>query len=224
MEVQKLDDIRTRRLDLLRTDIYGITAESWSLGRSNSEIVSAMLRGGIRVIQYREKQKSIKEKYRECLALRELTNRAGALFIINDHVDLALAVDADGVHIGQDDLPPEKVRELIGPQRMMGISTHSPRQAQDAVLAGADYIGAGPLYSTRTKSDVCAPVGLEYLDYIAKNVGIPFVAIGGIKLHNLNEVIGRGAACVAMVTEIVGAEDPEACIRDIRKTIHGGNQ
>lgn len=180
-----------------------------------------MLEGGIRIIQYREKDKSGLEKYRECLVLRQLTEAAGALLIINDHADLALAVGADGVHIGQDDMPPSAVRELIGPHLLLGISTHSPQQAQAAVRAGADYIGVGPLYSTRTKVDVCEPVGLEYLEYAAKSIQIPFVAIGGIKQHNLAEVVSRGAACVAMVTEIVGAEDPAACITAIRKIIQG---
>lgn len=215
-------DLKAARLAVLATDLYGITAESWSLGRSNAEIVSAMLRGGIRVIQYREKGKNMLEKYRECLILREITGAAGALFIVNDHVDLALAVEADGVHIGQDDLPPEKVRNLIGAQRLLGISTHSPKQAQDAIMAGADYIGAGPVYSTRTKVDVCAPVGLEYLEYVVKHVNIPFVAIGGIKRSNLQEVVNRGASCIALVTEIVGAADPVACIQEIRVLIQGG--
>lgn len=216
-----MNDIGSWRRARLITDIYGITAESWSRGRSNAEVVKCMLEGGIRIIQYREKDKSGLEKYRECLALRQLTEAAGALLIINDHADLALAVGADGVHIGQDDMPPSAVRELIGPHLLLGISTHSPQQAQAAVRAGADYIGVGPLYSTRTKVDVCEPVGLEYLEYAAKNIQIPFVAIGGIKQHNLAEVVSRGAACVAMVTEIVGAEDPAACITAIRKIIQG---
>lgn len=215
-------DIGEKRRTLLRTDIYGITAECWSLGRSNTEIVTAMLQGGITIIQYREKDKSVRDKYRECLILRELTAEAGALFIVNDHVDLALAVDADGVHIGQEDLPPERVRELIGPQRLLGLSTHSPGQAQDAVRSGADYIGVGPLFSTRTKTDVCAPVGLEYLEYAVGTITIPWVAIGGIKLHNLKTVVERGASCVAMVTEIIGAENLQAQISAIRAIIQGG--
>lgn len=210
-----------QRKAILETDLYGITAECWSCGRSNEAIAAAMLRGGIRIIQYREKDKSMLEKYRECTALRRLTADAGALLIINDHADLALAVEADGVHIGQDDMPPERVRNVIGSERLLGISTHSPAQAQQAVRDGADYIGVGPLYSTRTKVDVCDPVGLEYLEYAVKNVAVPFVAIGGIKRHNLHEVISRGASCVALVTEIVGAADPEACIQELRTLIQG---
>lgn len=145
--------------------------------------------------------------YEECLALRAMTQETGALFIINDHLDLALAVGADGVHIGQDDLPLSTVRELVGPDLLIGVSTHSPAQAQAAVKDGADYIGVGPLFATHTKIDVCDPVGLDYLDYVVKNLKIPFVAIGGIKEHNLAEVIKTGARTVALVTEIVGNPD-----------------
>jgi thiamine-phosphate pyrophosphorylase len=127
-----------------------------------------------------------------------------------------MLVKADGIHLGQDDLPVEKVRELVGSEMIIGLSTHSPEQAQDAVRRGADYIGVGPIYRTYTKKDVCEPVGLEYLDYVVKSINIPFVAIGGIKESNMDEVISRGAKCVAMVTEIVGAENIEQKILNIR--------
>jgi thiamine-phosphate pyrophosphorylase len=193
--------------ELLQTDIYGITAEEYSLGRSNLEVVSMMIDSGIKLIQYREKEKKTREKYEECLKIREMTRQAGVAFIVNDHVDLALLVDADGVHLGQDDLPPEQVRQLVGEQMLIGLSTHCPEQADAAVKAGVDYIGVGPIFATRTKKDVCDPVGLEYLEYVADNIRLPFVAIGGIKEHNLAEVSSRGARCVALVTEIVGAGD-----------------
>lgn len=206
----------------LATDLYGITAECWSEGRSNGETVGAMLQGGIRIIQYREKDKTMLEKYRECTELRKMTADVGALFIVNDHGDLAVAVEADGVHIGQDDIPPDRVRAVIGSDRILGISTHSPAQAHKAVQDGADYIGVGPLYSTQTKVDVCAPVGLAYLEYVVQNITIPTVAIGGIKRHNLSQVVEKGATCVALVTEIVGAADPVACIQELRTIIQGG--
>ena len=166
----------------LKADLYGITAEEHSLGRTNLEVARDMIAAGIKIIQYREKDKPLREKYIQCLALREMTRQAGVIFIINDHVDLALAVGADGVHIGQDDLPPEKVRELVGDDLLLGLSTHSPAQAEEAAAAGVDYIGVGPIYATKTKKDVCGPVGLVYLDYVAKNIKLPFVAIGGIKI------------------------------------------
>jgi thiamine-phosphate pyrophosphorylase len=209
-----------RRRALLQTDLYGITASAFSRGRDNVTVAKAMLEAGIRIVQYREKVLGGRAMARECRDIRELAASAGALFLVNDHVDLALAVDADGVHIGQDDLPPELVRELIGPERILGISTHSLEQAQGAVAAGADYLGVGPLFRTQTKQDVCDPVGLEYLDFAVQNVPIPFVAIGGIKRHNLGSVRSRGASLVALVTEITEAEDIIGRVREIR-SIHG---
>lgn len=197
--------------------IYGITGEEYSLGRSNLQVVEQMIEAGIKVIQYREKAKSTREKYLECRKIREITRPAGVTFIVNDHIDLALLVEADGVHIGQDDLPPEKVRELVGQEMIIGLSTHSPSEARAAEAAGVDYIGVGPIYPTRTKKDVCAPVGLGYLEYVVKNIHLPFVAIGGIKEHNIREVVDRGARCIAMVTEIVGAENIVGRVSSLRR-------
>ncbi len=193
----------------LPAGIYGITAEAFSLGRSNLEVAEAMIAGGIKVIQYREKRdkKDYCEIYRECQEIRQLTRKHDVLFLVNDFVDIALLVDADGVHIGQEDLPMAAARSLLGADKIIGLSTHSPEQAEAAVAAGADYIGVGPLYATQTKENVCDAVGLEYLDYVVKNIKIPFVAIGGIKEHNIAEVIARGAKTICLVTEIVGAED-----------------
>lgn len=202
--------------NLLAADIYGITAEEYSLGRSNVEVVARMIDSGIRVIQYREKGKTTRQKYEECLKIREMTGEAGVTLIVNDHIDLALLVHADGVHIGQDDLPPQKVRELVGEGMIVGLSTHSPVQALAAVKAGVDYIGVGPIFATKTKKDGCNPVGLEYLEYVVQNIRLPFVAIGGIKEHNIAEVGRRGARCMALVTEIVGAEDIVAKVRALR--------
>lgn len=208
-------------LDVLNTDIYCLTAEEYSRGRDNIKVVEAMLEAGVKLIQYREKDKSMLEKYRQCIKLREMTAEAGAAFIVNDHIDLAKSVCADGIHLGQDDMPAAAARELIGGSMILGISTHSPKQAEKAVRDGADYIGVGPIYRTFTKKDVCNPVGLEYLDYVVKNVSIPFVAIGGIKLHNLRQVKSRGAKCIALVTEIVGAENIKGTIESIREILKG---
>ncbi|GAB6174964.1 hypothetical protein JCM15765_44420 [Paradesulfitobacterium aromaticivorans] len=201
----------------LPSGLYALTAERHSLGRSNLEVAKEILEAGVKILQYREKEKTQHQMYRECLELRRLTDAAGAVFIVNDHVELALAVAADGVHIGQDDLPLSVVRELVGPELMIGISTHSPEQAQAAVAEGADYIGVGPLYQTHTKTDVCAPVGLDYLRYVAAHIEIPFVAIGGIKEHNLAEVVRTGARTVALVTEIVGSPDITGKIRSLQE-------
>ncbi|MCK8826035.1 thiamine phosphate synthase [Fuchsiella alkaliacetigena] len=198
------------------TDIYCITAEEYSQGRSNIEVVESMLAAEVEIIQYRDKKKSKAEKYQQLLQIRELTKEAEASLIVNDHVDLALAVEAEGVHVGQDDLPVEVVRELVGPEMIIGLSTHSPTEAQEAQQKGVDYIGVGPIFATDTKEDVCAPVGFEYLEYVVENIELPFVAIGGIKEHNIKQVQQRGAECMALVTEILEAEDIIEKIKDLR--------
>lgn len=202
----------------LPNDLYCITAEDFSLGRSNIEVVRQWIDAGIKVIQYREKDKSMKLKFQECKIIRRLTKEAGVFFIVNDDIDLAMMVQADGVHIGQDDFPLAAVRDLVG-DMMIGISTHSPQQAQEAVALGADYIGVGPIFKTSTKKNVCQPVGLEYLDYVVKNIPIPFVAIGGITESNVAEVVKTGAKCIAMVTEITKAHDMGDKISKVRTII-----
>lgn len=191
----------------LDSELYCIVSEEHSLGRSAADTAAAMLAGGARVLQYREKNKPKRQRYLDCLRLRRMTRDRGCLFIVNDDVDIALAAGADGAHIGQDDMPPEAARAVLGKRAIIGVSTHSPSQAREAELRGADYIGVGPIYHTRTKKDVCPPVGLEYLDYAVRNVRIPFVAIGGIKLHNLPEVLALGARCAALVTGITMSDD-----------------
>ena len=191
----------------LPAGIYALTSEPHSLGRTNLKVAEEILKAGVKILQYREKNKKQGEMFLECQALRKMTREAGAIFIVNDHIEIAKAVGADGVHIGQDDLPVQTVRQLLGPDMIIGVSTHSPEQAQAAVQDGADYIGVGPVFATQTKTDVCAPVGLDYLRYVVNHLEIPFVAIGGIKEHNLAEVVSEGAKTVALVTEIVGSPD-----------------
>jgi thiamine-phosphate pyrophosphorylase len=132
-------------------------------------------------------------------------------------VDLAVAVEADGVHLGQEDLPIEAVRRIIGEKMAIGLSTHSMAQAEKAVRDGADYIGVGPIFKTYTKKDVCDPVGFEYLDIVVQKIEIPFVAIGGVKEGNIRQVREHGASCIALVTEIVGADNIPETISRLRK-------
>ncbi|MBU1170264.1 MAG: thiamine phosphate synthase [Proteobacteria bacterium] len=206
------------------TDIYCLTGEEFSKGRSNIEVVRQVIEAGVKTVQYREKEKSKLAMYRECLILRTMTRDAGVSFIVNDYVDLAMAVEADGVHVGQTDLPVPVIRNLTGGAMIIGLSTHSPEQAVKAVEMGADYIGVGPLFTTKTKKDVCAPVGLDYLDYVVKSMDIPFVVIGGIKEQHVTDLVRRGASCVAMITEIVGADDIGDKIRTIRNNMKKGKK
>ncbi len=201
------------------TDIYAITDNNLSLGRSLEHVVSALLRAGIRIVQYREKDKDAGIMLEECRLLRRLTQEASACFIVNDHVDIALLVDADGVHVGQEDLPVAAVRSLVGPKRIIGVSTHGPNQLAQAIAQGADYVGVGPVFATNTKKNVCAPVGLDYVHHAAKHSTIPFVAIGGIKEHNVASVLAAGATCCCLVSELVGADTIEEKVKQVRATM-----
>lgn len=207
--------------NILPAGLYGITAGRFSAGRSTIEVVRQMIAGGIGIIQYREKKHilSSRQILAECREIREITRDAGVTFIVNDHVDVAMLVDADGVHVGQDDLPVAEVRRLLGPKKIIGLSTHSPRQAEEAAGLGADYIGVGPIFATRTKEDVCDPVGFSYLEWVRDNISLPYVAIGGIKLHNIGEIVSRGAKTICLVTEIVGAPDIVSRVRELHTAI-----
>jgi thiamine-phosphate pyrophosphorylase len=209
---------KKEKLDLLyKTHIYCITAEEYSLGRDNIEVVKEMLEAGIKVIQYREKKKKGLYRYREAKEIREMTKDYEAILIVDDFVDLAIMIGADGVHIGHEDYPVEEVRKLVGDEMIIGGSTHWPNQMFEVINSGVDYIGAGPIFETHTKEDVISPVGLEYLDFALKNSSVPVVAIGGIKEHNIREVIRRGAKCACLVTEIVSAPNIKEKVKNIMK-------
>jgi thiamine-phosphate pyrophosphorylase len=213
---------RNEIIEILSSGIYCITDEQHSQGRSNADVVKQMLDGGAKIIQYREKEKTGLEKYRDCLILRKYTSEYRAVFIVNDDIHIAMAVEADGVHIGQDDMPIEAVRSLLGCEKIIGLSTHSPEQALDAGKRGADYIGAGPIFQTFTKKNVCDPVGLEYLMFAVESVNIPVVAIGGIKESNIDQVIACGAKTVCLVTGVTEAMDITRTVSEIGEKIRNG--
>lgn len=200
--------------------LYGITASNRSAGRTNEEVVTSMLKGGIRFIQYREKHKSADRCYEECLRLRTLTRKWGAVFIVNDFVDIAMAVDADGVHIGQHDLPPRLVRQLVGPDKIIGLSTHGREQLQAAneLMDIIDYVGIGPVFATTTKPEA-APVGLDYVRYAAAESRLPFVAIGGITAGNIDAVLGAGAKTVSIVSGLAEAADVKRMAEALREKV-----
>ena len=154
----------------------------------------------------------------DMVQLRQLTRKYNALLIIDDFVDLAIAVDADGVHVGQDDLPPQVVRKLLGNDKIIGLSTHNPQQLEQANMIKdiIDYIGTGPVYATQTKPGAKA-AGLDYISCASEHSQLPFVAIGGLKAHNVAEVAKRGASCIAVVSEITGAADIQKKIQEIVK-------
>ena len=167
-----------------------------------TEITQRAVRAGIKTIQLREKNMTKKELYKEALSIRKFTLKHRAAFIINDYVDIALAVNADGVHLGQEDMPIREARKLLGENKIIGISTHSLKQAVDAQRAGADYIGFGPIFKTSTK-DAGSPKGIESLIEIKKHIKIPVVAIGGITAGNASLVFETGADAAAAVSGIL---------------------
>ncbi|MBZ4683232.1 MAG: thiamine-phosphate pyrophosphorylase [Fusobacteriaceae bacterium] len=185
--------------------IYGITAENFANGKTNIECVKEMIKAGIKIIQYREKNKTINEKLKEAREIAKLCKENNVIFIVNDHIEIALLVDADGVHLGQEDLDIKSARKILGDNKIIGISTHAIEEAKKAEKDGADYIGVGPIFPTTTKDR--KPVGLEYLKQVNKSINIPFVAIGGIKEHNIDEILDIGAYSISLVSEIVGADD-----------------
>lgn len=208
------------KLDFIKNyGIYGITAHKYSNGKDNIEVVKAMLDGGIKVIQYREKEKSNYEKFKETLEIKKIIDKYNALFIIDDDIDIALTCDADGVHLGQEDIPLKNARDILGNDKIIGISTHEKKQALKALEDGADYIGVGPIYKTFTKDNVCPPVGLSYLDYVSCNIDLPFVSIGGIKEDNILEVLEHGGRCISLVTGIVSSDDIYKTVKNLYKII-----
>jgi len=184
-----------------------------------ARIVEAALEGGATVIQLRKKSMPMREQYRLALALRILTREHEALLIVNDHADLAIAADADGVHLGQDDLPPDAVRALPGFEgRLIGRSTHSLAQAQLAVHEGVDYVAIGPVYPTPTKEGRPA-VGTALVSRVAGLMDRPFVAVGGIDLDNAAQVVEAGARAVAVVRAVYDAPDPAEAARRLHELI-----
>lgn len=202
------------------TDIYCLTDSRQSLGRTTLEVVEQMLLGGARIIQYREKDKDAGPMLEECLAIREMTRKAGCCFIVNDHVDIALLCGADGVHVGQDDLPLASVRSLLGTERVIGVSTHCWAEAETAIRGGADYIGVGPIFPTATKTTTPA-VGYAYLEEAAAKATVPTVTIGGINEGTAAEVVRRGARCCGIVSAITLAADIPAKMAELRAIMHG---
>lgn len=209
------DELRFENL-VPRLALHVLTDREWSRGRDLLTVTTAALDGGATVIQLRDKKASTRVLVEEGMALRSLTRQRGALFLVNDRIDVALAVDADGAHIGQDDdMPAQIARRLLGPNRILGISAGSLEEAEAAVAAGADYLSVGPIYSTRAKADAGPPIGTHLLTELAARYSTPLVAIGGITAGNVGEIVRAGAIGVAVITAVVNAEDVTAATRSL---------
>ena len=214
-----LESVRAARVQrFAAVDLYPVTTEELSNGRSDVEVLEAVIAGGVRIVQLRDKKSSMRRLYEKALHFRELTQAHDVLLIINDHVDIALAIDADGVHLGQDDLPLPVARQMI-PDKIIGRSTHSLAQAQEAVREGADYINIGPIYPTGTKEGLHTFLGPEAIAEIAPQIDLPFTVMGGIKLTNVEELLEAGARRIAVVTAVTRADDITAAVKTWRRKI-----
>ena len=198
--------------------LYVIIDKSAARDRDLAWIADQAIRGGADVIQLRDKTASAQVLIDEATRLRTITQAAGIPLIINDRVDVAVAVGADGVHLGQDDLPVAVARQILGPKRLLGTSTHSLAQALEADRVGADYLAVGPIYPTPTKPEY-PHVGPALISQIAARVQRPLVTIGGIDQTTLPKVLAAGARCVAVVRAVCGADDPQAAARLLKDSL-----
>lgn len=204
--------------------LCAITGARFSRGRDPVQVMSEAIRGGAGVVQLREKDLDGGALVELGHRLRRLTREAGVTFIVNDRADVALAVDADGVHLGQTDLPVPVARQLLGPGKIIGVSALTLEQALKARDDGADYLGVGPVFATSTKEDAGAALGLALVSQVARQVGLPQVAIGGIKAENVAAVAAAGADGAAVVTAVVAAEDVAGAAVELVREFELGRQ
>lgn len=200
-------------------NLYLVTDAGLSRGRSHDEVVAAAIRGGVSVVQYRDKDASTRRMIETAQILQVLCRADNVPFIVNDRLDVALAVDADGIHVGQDDMPARTARRLIGPTKILGVTAGDLEEALAACADGADYIGLSPVFETATKSDTGNTLGLEAFAAIAHRCTLPVVGIAGINASNATGVIQAGASGIAVVSAIVSADDIEAAARKLIRII-----
>ena len=200
--------------------LYAIIDPARARGRPPAEIATAFLRAGVRLIQFRDKKVSSRRLYETCLELKEVLRNSGCILIVNDRSDVAAATDAEGVHLGQEDLPVEKARRVVGAGRWIGCSTHSLAQVVEADRSTANYIAFGPIFPTASKVNPGPVVGLEGLAQARRATQKPLVAIGGITLQNAGLVLASGADSVAVISDLLSAADLEERAREFLKSFH----
>jgi thiamine-phosphate pyrophosphorylase len=203
---------------------YLVTQADASGERTTPAVVAAALEGGVDVVQLREKHASARRRYEVGREVRELTREADVPLVVNDRVDLAEALDADGVHLGDDDLPVEVARDLLGPGAVIGRSVSTPAGAREAAAAGADYLGVGAVYPTGTKDTEPdeTEIGLDAVRAVREATTLPFVGIGGVTPANAAAVVAAGATGVAVVSAVTAAGDPAAATRALRAAVEDG--
>lgn len=199
-------------------DLYFIT-DSNLTKKNILEDIEAAVRSGVKIIQYREKEKDTKYMIEEATKIKEVCKENNTLFLINDRVDIALAVDADGVHLGREDMPYNIARRLLGKQKIIGLTIHNLEEAIEAENIGADYIGVSPIFETKTKPDAGKPSGLQLLIDLKENIKIPYVAIGGINEYNIKNVLDTGTRAVAIISAIITKDNVEKECKKFRRII-----
>jgi thiamine-phosphate pyrophosphorylase len=195
--------------------LYVIADRALAGERPLQELVARAIDGGATIIQHRDRESDDRVLYEDALALREVTKERSVPFIVNDRIDMALAVGADGVHLGQADMPPEVARRLLDSAMILGLSTHSIDEAETAAAAAPDYIAIGPIFRTSTKQNALLPKGTEIISRLKAVLEVPVVAIGGIDRTNASLVGGAGADGIAVISAVIGAEDTAAAAREL---------
>lgn len=195
-----------------------ITAAGLKPGRTHRDVAEAAVAAQARMVQLREKNLNTRELYARASDLRRVTAGTSSLFIVNDRVDVALAVEADGVHLGPEDLPWQEARRLLGPKRILGVSAATPEEVREAEAAGADYLGVGPAYTTGSKADAGDAIGPEGIARIVEQTMLPVFAIGGITPNNAAPIWKAGARGIAVISWVAGSEDMVTAIRELDST------
>jgi thiamine-phosphate pyrophosphorylase len=212
------DDLRADRLARLAAARLYLVCDAMPGGRELAQVLPAAIAGGVEIVQLREKTLDDEELLAVAGRARALCERLGALLILNDRPDLAAEAQADGAHVGQDDMAVAEVRAIVGHDMLVGLSTHTPEEIEAADPALVDYIGVGPVHATPTKPGRPA-VGVELVRYAAAHTSVPFFAIGGLDAHNLGEVLDAGAPRVCVLRAVADAESPERAARELRRLL-----
>jgi thiamine-phosphate pyrophosphorylase len=199
--------------------LYLVTDRALSLGRSNLQVIEAAVRGGVTLVQLREKEATTKEFYQEGLKIRAYLKASNIPLIINDRLDIALALDAEGVHLGREDMPINVARKVLGPQKIIGASVFTLEEAKIAEASGADYLGLSPIFVTQTKPELIRQLGIEGIPLLREAVQIPVVGIGSMSQANAYEAVKAGLDGVAVVSAICSREDPRAAAEAIKKEV-----
>ncbi len=200
--------------------LYGVVGAGYTGNRTLEQAVEESIKGGVTVVQLREKSLTGREFYELAKRIKAITARCGIPLIINDRIDIALAVDADGVHLGQDDMPAAVARKLLG-SKILGVSAHSVEEAKQAQADGADYLGVGAVFPTATKSDIAGVLHPGGLEQMARSVELPVVGIGGIGHGNVEQLLGTGIAGVAVISAIYTQPDIRESARQMRELLRG---